>query len=82
VDRTIGLGSINDEGWFNFERVQLTSSDGIGFTETSVSVTIQSVPPTGEYKFSGENTTSVQIDNKVGRTTISGKTSVVNAQLF
>jgi len=23
VDRTLGLGSINDEGWWNFERMSL-----------------------------------------------------------
>lgn len=77
LDRDIGLGSINDEGWWNFERLSLfqSSSDS---DNIRVEVSI-SAYPSGEFKIEGgANNLTTTIDNKHSHVVISGRTNDVN----
>lgn len=54
LERRVGLGEINDEGWLNFEGIQLFSDDQVSSKESDIIVTVafQSIPPVSEFAFS------------------------------
>lgn len=49
VDRVIGIGSLGEDGWWNFERLSIYQIDIENFTdvydEFRAKVVIQSIPP-------------------------------------
>lgn len=58
-DRAVGIGALNKDGWWNFERIDLFKAldDSIIF-EKHARVTIKSTPPDGEFRiqsYSGKN---------------------------
>ena len=93
VDRTVGLGQINEEGWFNFERLSLyqisyysnqsTNFSNLNFTNlfrqdlVNVEVTIQSVP-VGEFNFNPIFNNTAKYDSKAGSIRLYGTIDEVN----
>ena len=54
VDRSIGVGTLNEEGWWNFDRISLFQNDVEKCPECNeiytTQVLIQSIPNTGQFK--------------------------------
>jgi hypothetical protein len=75
----VGIGALNEEGWWNFERIDLFKSlDDSFIFEKNAHVTIRSTPANGDFRLTAEaqglNLTAL-IENRKGMIDISGKTS-------
>jgi amino acid transporter len=86
VEKDVGIGRLDQEGWWNFNRIDLFRSldDSIIF-EKHAEVTIASTPANGEFRLTaaidaGRNLTAL-ISNKPGVIKVSGSTSQVEEAL-
>lgn len=84
-NRTLGIGRLDEEGWWNFERIDIFKSldDSLIF-EKHADVKIASIPANGEFRLtnnlSGKNITA-SVENREGSIIIKGTTSEVEEAL-
>ena len=85
VDKVIGLGHLNEEGWWDFQRLALFQNDIAICPECNdeyfATVVMQSVPASGQFRVSGDDNQTATFENNKGRITLNGKIRDVNKTL-